>query len=144
MKDRGPMRGVFERPDGSGVWWINYYDAEGKRHRERIGRYNIAVEAYLQRRQEVREGRFVKPRSGTGVSFAELAELAISSKKQRNAVATSENDHYYQNCLTKKGDRIPPLLDWTRPAASISAGVVDEILKTLRERGRTGPTANRY
>ena len=52
------MRGVFERPPGSDIWWINYHDAAGYRHRERIGRYSIAVEAYLQRRQEIREGRF--------------------------------------------------------------------------------------
>jgi hypothetical protein len=30
-------RGVFEKPSGSGVWWITYYDTEGKRHRKKIG-----------------------------------------------------------------------------------------------------------
>jgi hypothetical protein len=30
------VRGVFEHPAGSGIWWIHYY-AEGKRHREKPG-----------------------------------------------------------------------------------------------------------
>jgi hypothetical protein len=28
-------RGVFEREPG--VWWIHYYDTEGKRRREKVG-----------------------------------------------------------------------------------------------------------
>ena len=30
-------RGLFERPAGSGCWWINYY-VDGKQHREKVGR----------------------------------------------------------------------------------------------------------
>jgi hypothetical protein len=31
-----PVRGVYEHPAGSDVWWINYYIA-GRRHREKLG-----------------------------------------------------------------------------------------------------------
>jgi hypothetical protein len=31
------VRGVFERPKGSGLWWINFYQ-DGKQHREKVGR----------------------------------------------------------------------------------------------------------
>lgn len=30
-------RGVWERIPGSGIWWIHYVDAEGKRRREKVG-----------------------------------------------------------------------------------------------------------
>lgn len=44
--------GVYERPKGSGVWWINYHDAEGKRHRKRIGDRVAANEAQRKYRKE--------------------------------------------------------------------------------------------
>jgi len=28
-------RGVFERPKGSGIWWVRYADQHGKLHREK-------------------------------------------------------------------------------------------------------------
>ena len=31
-----PVRGVFEHPPDSGIWWVNYY-VDGKRHREKVG-----------------------------------------------------------------------------------------------------------
>jgi hypothetical protein len=60
------QRGVFEKQPGSGVWWICYFDADGKRHREKVGRYTVAVDAYYQRKQEIREGRFQPPRRLAG------------------------------------------------------------------------------
>jgi hypothetical protein len=30
-------RGNFERPEGSGVWWVPYYDQYGRRLREKLG-----------------------------------------------------------------------------------------------------------
>lgn len=42
MKDKGKedkARGVFERPKGSGVYWIHWYDHVGKRHRQKIGTF---------------------------------------------------------------------------------------------------------
>ena len=31
-----PIKGVYEHPVDSGIWWINYY-VEGRRHREKVG-----------------------------------------------------------------------------------------------------------
>lgn len=30
-------RGIFERPPGSDIWWIHWYDHMGRRHRQKIG-----------------------------------------------------------------------------------------------------------
>ena len=52
------QRGVFERPPGSGTWWISYFGSDGKRHREKIGRQSAAVDAYFE--------KLVTRRSGPG------------------------------------------------------------------------------
>ncbi len=34
---RRRQRGIFERPKGSGVWWVRYHDQFGREHREKVG-----------------------------------------------------------------------------------------------------------
>ena len=59
---RKGARGVFERPAGSGVWWVRYHDEHGREHRERIGPKGLAVEVYRKRKTEVAERRFFPER----------------------------------------------------------------------------------
>ncbi len=54
----GKDRGLFERPTGSGIWWIRYCDASGREHREKAGSKTTARRLYEKRKTEVREGRF--------------------------------------------------------------------------------------
>ena len=51
-------RGVFERPKGSGVWWVCYFDQHGRRHREKVGPKALALKVYQKRKVAVVEGRF--------------------------------------------------------------------------------------
>jgi hypothetical protein len=44
-------RGLFERPPGSGIWWINYY-VDGMQHREGVGRKSDAVALYQKRKAD--------------------------------------------------------------------------------------------
>ena len=55
QKSIKPVRGVFEHPVGSGIWWINYY-VEGRRHREKVGRRSDAVALYSKRKNDARAG----------------------------------------------------------------------------------------
>jgi site-specific recombinase XerD len=50
-----PVRGVYEHPLASGVWWVNYF-ADGKRHREKVGRKSDAVTLYQKRKSDARAG----------------------------------------------------------------------------------------
>jgi hypothetical protein len=52
------VRGLFERPKGSGVWWVCYFDANGRRHRERVGPKALAKKVYQKRKTEIAERRF--------------------------------------------------------------------------------------
>lgn len=49
------MRGSYERPIGSGVYWIHYY-VEGKRRREKVGRRSDAIALYQLRKTDARRG----------------------------------------------------------------------------------------
>jgi len=50
------MRGVYENPTDSGIWWIHYY-VDGKRHREKVGRKSDAIKLYQSRRADAVAGR---------------------------------------------------------------------------------------
>jgi hypothetical protein len=44
------VRGVFERPKGSGIWWIRYADEAGQIHREKVGMKQAAINIYQLRK----------------------------------------------------------------------------------------------
>jgi hypothetical protein len=56
MKKVKNPRGLFERPLGSGIWWINYY-VKGKQHREKVGRKSDAIKLYAVRKADATVGR---------------------------------------------------------------------------------------
>lgn len=49
-------RGVFEKVPGSGIWWVRYFDADGKKRREKVGRKSDAISLYQQRKADARAG----------------------------------------------------------------------------------------
>jgi len=57
-RSSGEDRGLFERPAGSGVWWVRYVDREGREHREKVGSKAAAQEIYRQRKTEIRLHKF--------------------------------------------------------------------------------------
>jgi integrase len=77
-----PVRGVFEHPLGSDVWWINYYVA-GKRHREKVGARGKAVSLYQKRKSDARAGIKLPDslRVKKVVLFSDLAEDAMVYSK---------------------------------------------------------------
>ena len=54
----GKDRGLFQRPKDSGIWWVCYFDADGRKHREKVGPKALARKVYEKRKTEVREARF--------------------------------------------------------------------------------------
>lgn len=134
MSEREKMRGVFERPKGSGVWWINYYDAGGARHREKVGRRKVAEQAYLQRRGEVREGKFAKPRAAAPL-FRDLAAAAIADKKIHRARGTWRHDELRIRAVN---DAIGDLR-----ADKVPASRIESLLHAL-SKNSSRSTANRY
>lgn len=58
MRGNGKTRGIFERPKGSGIWWVRYCDQYGRLHREKVGPKGLAKEVYQKRKTAIREGKF--------------------------------------------------------------------------------------
>ena len=51
-------RGIFERPKGSGVWYVRYKDEHGRLHKERVGPKGLAAKVYRKRKTQIAERRF--------------------------------------------------------------------------------------
>jgi site-specific recombinase XerD len=130
------IRGIFERPPRGGVWWISYCDAEGKRHREKIGRRSAAMDAVVKRRMEIREGRFIPPRGGARLTFRDLSEAALRQKKLRLAELSYRTD-------SMRLKQLLPLIG-NVPADRLTAARIEETLAHLKRSGLSNSTVNRF
>jgi hypothetical protein len=81
------IRGVYEKLPGSGVWWINYFDSQGKRRREKAGRRSDAVSLYLKRKTEALQGKKLPEKlRSRAISFVELANDGLEYSKRKRRV----------------------------------------------------------
>lgn len=77
-------RGLFERPPGSGIWWIEWYTADRKRRRKKIGAKRLAKQALEQIRARVALEK-VAP------ELVQEREVVLLEDALEHHVATSEN-----------------------------------------------------
>jgi integrase len=127
------VRGVFEKLPGSGVWWICYFDSDGRKRREKVGRKSAAIEFYRKRKTEVMEGKKLPEKlRARKVGFAELAK------------DTLEYSRAHKRSFRDDEIRMAKLTDWLgdRPAESINP---QEIERWLSAKSSLKPaTLNRY
>lgn len=123
-------RGCFERPPGSGVWWINYY-VDGKQKREKIGSKSAAKDAYQNRKDADREGRKLPTLRNTKVvTLSELIDDALEFVQ----------DHRDRRNYVSKAEIVREALG-SRPAAEITPQDLD---RWLRSYCKSAATSNRY
>ncbi len=78
MTETTKVRGVFEKVPGSGVWWIQYFDAAGRRRREKVGKKPQAEKLVEKRRVSARAGvKMPENLRARPVTFRELAKDAL-------------------------------------------------------------------
>ena len=76
------IKGVYEKTPGSGIWWIHFYDSEGNRRREKVGRRSAAIALYQKRKTEAREGeKLPLTLRKKHVRFSTLAQDALEYSK---------------------------------------------------------------
>src|SRR6266571_2179967 len=120
MANEKKKRGVFEKEPGSGVWWIQYFDAEGRRHREKAGTRGTAIKLVELRRTQKLEGRKMpKPRTRP-LLFRELTDdtLAYTSGKANHPTNVSRMKillSEFGNCLAE--EMTPEQIEACWPAA---------------------------
>ena len=81
-------RGLFERPKGSGIWWIRYHDGDGREHREKIGTKGLARRVYEKRKTELREDRYFPPDRTRRVLVREIVESYRKWSEESGKVIT--------------------------------------------------------
>ncbi|HSY34804.1 MAG TPA: site-specific integrase [Acidobacteriaceae bacterium] len=124
------MRGVYEHPTDSGIWWIHYY-AAGKRHREKVGRKSDATKLYQSRKADAAAGRKLPElRNSKVLTLSELIDDALEFTAH----------HKDQRGYKSKGEIVREALG-SRPAAELTP---QELERWLRSRCKTAATANRY
>jgi len=97
-KTRKPRasRGIFERPAGSGVWWVRYHDEHGREHREKVGPKALAQQVYRKRKTEIAERRFFPERIGRrDVLLADMIDDVLTRGKHLRALAEYERAGRY-------------------------------------------------
>jgi integrase len=124
------LRGVYENPAGSGIWWIHYY-AAGKRHREKVGRKSDAIKLYQSRKADAVAGRKLPElRNSKVVTLAELIDDALEFAA-----------HHKDNRSYKSKAAIVTAALGSRPAAELTP---QELERWLRGHSKTPATSNRY
>ncbi len=101
------IRGVFEKLPGSGIWWIQYFDASGRRRREMAGRRGDAVTLLSKRRTEKLQRKKLPESLRTKpVTFGELLDDAIEHSKAENGErSTLEIEMKYETLRPVFGSR---------------------------------------
>lgn len=123
-------RGVFEKPKGSGVWWINYY-VDGKQHREKVGARSAAIDLYRIRKATARQGKKLPDLRRGKVALSALIDGALDFARTHNQ---SVRDY---ECKA----RIVRAALGTHTAENLTP---EELDHWLTEHCKTSATANRY
>ena len=55
-REIAPQRGIYEKVKGSGIWWIRWTDAEGRKRREKAGSHGVAEKLLVNRQAEKLKG----------------------------------------------------------------------------------------
>ena len=124
------MRGIYEHPTGSGIWWIHYY-AAGNRHREKVGRKSDAIKLYQSRKADAVAGRKLPElRNSKVVTVSELIDDVLEF------VAHHKDNRNYKSRAAIVREALG-----SRHAAELTP---QELERWLREHCKTAATANRY
>jgi hypothetical protein len=85
-KSNRKIRGVFEKVAKSGIWWIQYFDADGRRRREKAGSRGNAIDLLTKRRNEVLVGKKLPERlHARQVTLREIAAAALEYSRAEKA-----------------------------------------------------------
>jgi integrase len=126
------VRGVYEKVPGSGIWWICYFDADGRKRREKVGRKSDAIDLRTKRKNEALQGlKLPEKLRARKVGFAELAEDTLEYSR--------EHKQSYVDDVVRMGK----LKEWLgqRPAESVTP---QEIERWLSGKDLKPATLNRY
>jgi integrase len=121
------IRGVYEHPSASGIYWVQWFDSRGKRHREKAGTKSAAIKLKAKRTTDKLEARKIPEtlKHTADVRFSELCANAMTHAEHENGESAKNNLRGVINTLT------PDFVD--RQASSITTA---ELLAWLRSEAK--------
>ncbi|MGD0940151.1 MAG: site-specific integrase [Terracidiphilus sp.] len=124
-----PVRGVFERPKESGIWWINYY-VNGKQHREKAGNRSAAIDLYRARKADAWRGIKLPELRNGKVTLSVLIDDALKYARNHNK---SVRDYECKAEIVREA-----------MGAEAAAEITPQQIDTWLGKFKTNATANRY
>jgi integrase len=129
--------GIYERDPGSGIYYIQFTSADGKRRREKAGNLSTAKKLLKIKQVERLQGKLPEVRSRKTLPFGDLIDDAI-------AYAKAQNDAYNAHDQELKLNRIRAAFG-KREADSIKKNEIVEWLEAeAKKRGWQPSSRNRY
>src|ERR1039458_4391979 len=79
-------RGIFERVNGSGIWWIRWTDQSGRKRREKVGTFSAAKKLLAKRHTQKLEGtKLPYNLRSKAVTCRELCDDALAHSQSENS-----------------------------------------------------------
>jgi site-specific recombinase XerD len=126
------IRGVFEKVPGSGVWWIQYFDSEGRRRREMAGSRSNAIQLRDIRKADAWTRKKLPDKlRAKVVTFGELAQAALEYSKN------NKRDHRHD--VSRMGNLLKEFAG--KPAEGITP---EDFERWLARHDWKPATVNRY
>jgi hypothetical protein len=86
------LRGIYATPPDSGIFYIQYFDSQGKRRREKVGRRSDAITLLAKRKTErLRRKKLPENFRQSPVLFNELLDDALDVSRAENGLETTYN-----------------------------------------------------
>ncbi|MGH9476063.1 MAG: tyrosine-type recombinase/integrase [Terriglobales bacterium] len=94
------IRGIVEKVPGSGVWWVQFFDANGRRRREKAGTRGMALDLLTKRRAETLRGeKLPETLRNRPVTVQELIDAAVAYGQQHHR--SPDSDHRRSKLLAE-------------------------------------------
>jgi integrase len=132
-----PIRGIYERKPGSGIWSIRWTDAQGNLHREKAGRRTDAQTLIAKRRTETLQSKKLPEKFRSKVTFDSLCDDALEHSR-------ATNDTKVTHDLELKIKKLRPIFGSSAATSISKQDIVRWLTERAEARGWAASTRNRW
>ena len=125
------IRGIFEKVPGSDIWYIQYFDANGQRRREKAGTRGMATDLLAKRRTEKLRGqKLPETLRARAVTVADLLALAAAHVRTHYSTQRVAAKKKGGSALDYRHPALAGALG-NQPAAAVTPQAVERALSKL-------------
>lgn len=139
-RSNSQTRGIFERPKGSGVWWVRWTCRYGHDHREKIGPKGLAKDQYQSRRVAVRTEGYCLTRANAARRENQPTLFADAASRY---LTWAQREYPRSYTFREKGLKHLVSAFGHKRLTEITSAQVEEYQITRRDAGAAPGTVNR-